>query len=96
MINLIFYKLWDLLFLRIIGSHDQTISVWTFNASYMETFSSYKHEIGDVVRLDRVIRHHKSPLTSLSYDGINSIISADCQGYIFEKVYLRFSIRNFQ
>lgn len=37
--------------------------------------------LNDVVNFSRVINTHHATITSLSYDGIKCIISADSQGY---------------
>lgn len=65
------------------GSYDKTINVWRFK----ETWREVEHQEGlqsdfCVVKHLRTIRHHKAMITSLTYDGIKTIVSSNADGSI--------------
>ena len=68
----------------ICGSHDKKINVWKFNSNYMEKFEKPKVSFteSDILTFVKLIEHHKSAVLALTYDGINTIISANAEGLI--------------
>ncbi len=78
-----------LYYLRVAGSHDKTIRVWTFNENYMknlnlndktdEEMAAIKSD-NNVVTFMHQINHHKHDIIAIKYDGKNCIISADING----------------
>ena len=67
----------------ICGSHDTRINIWKFNQNYVEKFEkpTVPFVESDIISFDKMIFHHKSAVTALTYDGIKNIISANAEGY---------------
>jgi len=68
----------------ICGSHDTQINIWKFNSNYIEKFEQPAVPFieSDILTFNKLIQHHKSAVMSLTYDGIDSIISANSEGLI--------------
>ncbi len=68
----------------IFGSHDTRINIWRFNQDFHETNKKpvEDYKVQEVVLFERLIEHHKSGISCLTYDGINCIISGNTQGSI--------------
>ena len=71
------------MFKSISGSYDKTIHVWRFKEDYKES-TQVEGVYCDfcVVKHMKTIKHHKSMITSLTYDGINCIASSNSEGYL--------------
>ena len=56
--------------------------MWKFDENFIETNLRLKNNDNNlkIVQFERVIEHHKSAITSIKYDGINSIISSNKDG----------------
>jgi len=83
--ELLKFKRWFLIdWHSIFGSHDTRINVWRFNEDYFETTKrpAVEYRVEEVVIFERLIEHHKSGISCLTYDGIDCIISGNTQGSI--------------
>ena len=90
----IFFKsFFSIYYQRICGSHDTKIKIWQFNPNYKEKFEKPENELTqeDVVSFLRLVEHHHSAITSLTYDGINCIISSNVEGFlIFIRIFINY------
>lgn len=68
----------------ICGSHDTKINIWSFEPNYIERFEkpAIPFTERDIIKFDKLISHHKSAVTALTYDGINCLITANAEGLI--------------
>jgi hypothetical protein len=76
-----------IMFLRICGSHDKTISLLGFTKYFRENFCEETKRLPcqQVVNLIRYIKHSESAITSLDYDGKGCVVISNSQGYLLFK-----------